>query len=99
MNIEIINKLDEVIDLIKNDKDYIEFKRLEKVVLSNKELLDKINKLKTIDKYDNNYLKLKTDILNNKDYKDYKRLENEFYLFIKEINNKLNSLKETSCCR
>ena len=99
MNIEIINKLDEVIDLIKNDKDYIEFKRLEKVVLSNKELLDKINKLKTIDKYDNNYLELKTDILNNKDYKDYKRLENEFYLFIKEINNKLNSLKETSCCR
>lgn len=99
MNIETIKKLDEIIDSIKKDKDYIEFKRLEKLVLSNKELLDKINKLKSIDKYDNNYLELKKEILSNNDYKEYKRLENELYLFIKEMNNKLNSLKEMSCCR
>ena len=89
MNIETIKKLDEIIDSIKKDKDYIEFKRLEKLVLSNKELLDKINKLKSIDKYDNNYLELKKEILSNNDYKEYKRLENELYLFIKEM----------SCCR
>ena len=99
MNIEAIKKLDEIIDSIKKDKDYIEFKRLEKLVLSNKELLDKINKLKSIDKYDNNYLELKKEILSNNEYKEYKRLENELYLFIKEMNNKLNSLKEMSCCR
>ena len=99
MNIETIKKLDEIIDSIKKDKDYIEFKRLEKLVLSNKELLNKINKLKSIDKYDNNYLELKKEILSNNEYKEYKRLENEFYLFIKEMNNKLNSLKEMSCCR
>lgn len=98
MNIEIINKLDEIINLIKNDKEYIKMNQLEDKLKEDKDLIDDINRLKNMDKYDKNYLDLKKKILDNPEYKEFKSLENDYYFFIKEINNKLNSLKEMSGC-
>ena len=63
---------------------------------NNKELLDKINKIKDYKSYDDKYIELKKDVINNSDYKEYKELEKDYYLFIREINRKLNSLKEKS---
>ena len=96
MNIEIINKLDEIIDLFKNDKDYNKMLELGNKLSNNKELLDKINIIKEYESYDDKYVELKKDVINNSDYKEYKELEKDYYLFIREINKKLNSLKEKS---
>lgn len=98
MNIEIINKLDEITNIIDNDKDINEYKKLKEEILNDKELLNKIEKLKKIDKYDDNYLLLKKEILSNKKYKRYIELENNLFFDIKDINKKLNSLKEKSEC-
>ena len=99
MNKDVINKLDEIESLISNDKDFIELKKLKKEILNDKELVSKISKLKTIDKYDSSYLDLKKEILNNSKYKRFISLENELYLTIQQINKKLNSLKENGGCR
>ena len=99
MNIEIINKIDEIINIIENDKDIIKMKKLKTKLLNNKELMRKINMLKKMDKYNEEYISLKKEILSNEDYSSYKTLENDLYLFIKEINSHLNTFLEKSGCK
>ncbi|MBR1386664.1 MAG: YlbF family regulator [Bacilli bacterium] len=99
MNIEIINKIDEIINIIENDKDIIKMKKLKTKLLNNKELMRKINILKEMDKYNEEYISLKKEILSNEDYSSYKTLENDLYLFIKEINSHLNTFLEKSGCK
>lgn len=99
MNIEIINKLDEIIGLIKSDKDYIRMNQLNNIIMSNKQLIEKINILKTLNTYDEKYLEMKKEIIDNSEFKEYKELEKDYYFFIKEINSRLNTLKETSGCK
>ena len=41
MNIEIINKLDEITNIIKNDSNFRRSKELKKILLNDKNLLDK----------------------------------------------------------
>ncbi len=94
----IIDKLDEITDLIENDKKLIELKELENIINNNKELLRKIESLKKIDKYDSNYVELKKEILSNKDYKRYIELGYDLMIFIKQINKELNKLVEKSGC-
>lgn len=96
--IEIIEKLDEIEEIINNDKEFNELKQLKEKILNNNELINKIDKLKKIDKYNSDYINLKKEILKNADYKRYVFLEKDLYLFIKKINEKLNSIKEKSCC-
>ena len=98
MNKEIIEKLDEITNIIDNDKDIKEYKELEKRILNNKELLKKIDKLKSINSYGNDYIELKKEILLNKDYSRYLELEKKLFFDIKDINNKLNCLLEKSGC-
>jgi len=98
MNEEIINKLDEITNIIDNDKDIIEYKLLRKEILEDKDLLDKINKLKEINSYNKEYVDLKNEILSNEKYKKYIYLEKELFYIIKDINIKLNSLTEKRSC-
>ena len=98
MNKEIIEKLDEITNIIDNDKDIKEYKELEKRILNNKELLKKIDKLKSINSYGNDYIELKKEILLNKDYSRYLELEKKLFFDIKDINNRLNCLLEKSGC-
>ena len=98
MNKEIIEKLDEITNIIDNDKDIKEYKELEKRILNNKELLKKIDKLKSSNSYGNDYIELKKEILSNKDYSRYLELEKKLFFDIKDINNKLNCLLEKSGC-
>ena len=98
MNDLIIDKLDEITILIDKDKDLKELKKLEKNINSNKDLLNKIDSLKKIDKYDSNYVELKKEILSNKDYKRYIELEYNLMIFIKKINMELNKLVEKGGC-
>lgn len=98
MNEEIINKLDEITNIIKNDKELLEYKELKNNLLNDNELLDKINELKQIKEYDKEYLNKKNEILSNNKYKRYIELENKLFFEIKDINNKLNALVEKSGC-
>ena len=99
MNIEIINKIDEILNIIENDKDNIKMNELKTKILKNKELMHKIEKLKNMDKYNEEYVSLKKEILSNKDYLLYKELENDLYFFIKKINISLNTFIEKSGCK
>lgn len=96
MNIEIINKLDEITSLIKSDSNFIKMKELERKIENNKELISKINELKNKKEYDTDYLSLKKEILDNNDFKEYKNLEKEWYFTIQLINKELRSLIEKS---
>lgn len=98
MNEEIINKLDEITNIIESDKELKEYKKLKKNLLNNQDLLNKINRLKQMDKYDNNYLDLKKEILSNKEFERLTYLEKELFYDIKDINNKLQTLIEKRRC-
>ena len=98
MNEEIIKKIDEITKIISNDKELLELKKLKEDLINDKELLNKINELKQIDNYSEDYIKRKKEILSNEKYQRYVNLENKLYFEIKEINNKLNSLTEKRGC-
>ena len=99
MTEEIINKLDEITKIIENDKDNKKIPILKKKIENNKELISKIEKVKNNDIYNAEYVKLKEEILKNKDYKNYQGIENDLYLITKQITNILNTLKEKSDCK
>ena len=98
MNKEIIDKLDEITNIIDNDPDLIRMKKLEKIIENDYQLMSKINSLKEMNEYDKDYVNLKKDILLNKNYKDYKELEKDLYFVIQVINKKLNCLRENGGC-
>ena len=98
MNIEIVNKLDEIINLIKDNDDYKRMKSLEEKLNNDKDLLSKIDKIKTIDNYSDEYITLKKEVLSNDDYKEFLELQKKYQFLIKDINLILNSLKEKSGC-
>jgi cell fate (sporulation/competence/biofilm development) regulator YlbF (YheA/YmcA/DUF963 family) len=99
MNIELINKLDEITNIIENDKHLKKLKLLEKEIEKDKVLMSKIKAIKKIDKYSNEYLNIKKEILNNESFMEYKKIENDLFFIIQDINKKLNSLKEKGGCR
>ena len=98
MNIEIINKLDEITSIIKNDKDIKRYKELKQNLLSNEDLIKKINNLKKYEEFSSKYVDLKKEILNNKEYKEYVYLEKEVYFLVQQMNKKMNSLVEKRVC-
>lgn len=99
MNIEIINKLDEITSLIENDKENIRLNELKNMILNDNKLRLKIDKLKQIDEYGKEYLKIKKEILNNDVYKEYVDKEISLNYLIREINKKLNEFRETGGCK
>lgn len=96
MNEEIINKLDEITEIIENDKENLKLSNLKKRIEQNKELYNQIIKVKEIDNYSSEYISLKEKILKNKDYKSYKEIENDLYFITKQMTKILNTLKEKS---
>ncbi len=92
MNDEILEKIDEIIRVLDESKAIEELELLKKRILSDKELLAKIEKVKKEDTYNEQYVKLKGEILSNSDFKRYKKIEEDLYLLICEVNNKINTL-------
>jgi len=82
-------ELDERITNLKNEK---------KSLLSNKEFLEKIERLKTLDIYSNEYKELKKDLFKDQHFVTYKQIENELNLLILDINQKLNTLTDKKGC-
>lgn len=92
MNNELLEKLDIVINDFNDSKEVKEFLKYKEKVLNDKDLLNKISKLKELDNNSKEYKELKEELFKNNDYKEYKHLENELYFLSLEIGNKLSSL-------
>lgn len=93
MDIEIVDLLDEITDSINEDSLIKEYRIKKKEVLEDSELTSKIDALKKLDIYSNEYKKLKEEITSNKKFSKYKELEAEVYLLLLTINKKLNRLR------
>lgn len=95
---KIEEQLDDLINILDTNPNIIKEIELKNKLLSNNDLLNKIEKLKTLDIYSNEYKELKKEIFNNKDFVEYKHLENEINLMILEINKRLNKLTDKKEC-
>lgn len=95
MNDKISNIIDEIVEIINNDKRINTVKDKINNIYINTELMNKINYVKNnSDNYNNKYIETKKEILNNIDYKEYKNIEQDLSYLIIEINKRLNLLKD-----
>ena len=100
MDLELINKLDELIAIFENSQELKKIEKLKKEIYNDpkiKEKLERFNSLKN-NIYSNEYLNLKKEILNIEIIKEYKTLENELLLLTFAINQKLNTLTNNKRC-
>lgn len=90
---ELINiKLEELFKYLDNSSLVKEMKNLKNKIYNNQDLLNKINHIKTLNKYDPRYLELKLEIYKNEDYKKYIELEQKLNLVILNFNKKIKNL-------
>lgn len=97
---EMLNlKIDNLINLLDNDSRIISLLDEKNKILGNQELIDKISKLKTLNKYSIEYKKLKNELFNNFDFVSFKEMENEINYLILEINSRLRTLTDERRCK
>lgn len=100
MDLELINKLDELINIFDTSEEIRKIKELKEKIYSNQELkekLDRFNKIKE-NPYSSEYVNLKREILDISEIKEYKIIENELLLLTLSINQKLNTLTKNKRC-
>lgn len=100
MNIELIKKIDELIELFENSNEIKEIEALKKEIYEDKilkEKLDKFNRIKD-NPYSSELVTIKKEILDIKEVKRYKKLENDLLLLTFEINKRLNNLITKKRC-
>lgn len=90
--------MQEIIHLLNSDERIIRLRKIKTVLLNDSDLIDKITRLKKLDKYSNEYKILKMELYNNKIFIEFKELENEINFLIMEINNKLKVLTDDKGC-
>jgi len=99
MNELLLEKLDELCDAIDNDLKIKELLELKKEIYEDKNLKEKLKKYRnSSNKYDSSFITLKSDIINNSLIKRYRKIENDLYFLVLEINGKLNSLVDKKGC-
>lgn len=90
--------IDDLLKCFELDERITKLKNKKVKLLSNKELMNKIDKLKILDIYSDEYKTLKQELFNNPDFVEFKHLENELNLLILEINQRLNKLVDERGC-
>ena len=100
MDENVINKLYELVDCINSNEKILVLKHLKESIKSDVLLKEDLNKFHEIinSPYDENYVKLKSKILNNKNVKKYKMIENELFFVVSEISSKLKGLINQRKC-
>jgi cell fate (sporulation/competence/biofilm development) regulator YlbF (YheA/YmcA/DUF963 family) len=100
MDINLINKLDELINIFENSDELKELSKLKKDILSDLEIQEKINRFNVIKDniYSSEVIEIRKDLLENKKIKRYKELENNLLLLTMSINKKLNTLINKKGC-
>lgn len=95
---KINDKVEELIDILNNDRRVKRLKVLKKELNKDEELISKIEYLKKLDQYSVDYRNLKKELFQNPKFVEYKELENEISIIILEINRKLKDLTNERSC-
>lgn len=92
------NKIEELLELLENDSRIQELKKVKEKLLSNDIFLEHMRKLQSLDIYSDKYKELKLELFKNKDFVEYKHLENDINILILAINQKLKKLVSERGC-
>ncbi len=95
---KINDKVEELIDILNNDKRVKRLKVLKEELNKDEELISKIEYLKKLDQYSIDYRNLKKELFQNPKFVEYKELENKISIIILEINRKLKNLTNERSC-
>lgn len=91
-------KISELIELLNNDIRIKKLSTLKEELKKDDSLIRKIELLKKMNEYTNEYQNLKKKIFKNNKFVEYKELENEINFLILEINQKLKKLTNKKGC-
>ena len=94
MELELDDKLNDLLSVLKQDTRLLEIKALKEKLVSDDKLLNQINEY-NINPYDKS---LKENLFKNNDFKRYKELENEIYFLTLSINQILNRIIDKRMC-
>ena len=95
---ELDTKIDELIELLDEDSRIKDIEVLKDKLINNKGIMDKINRLRQLDIYSDEYKSLKKELFLDKDFSCFKEKEAEIDYLIMEINNRLNMLVRKGKC-
>lgn len=98
MDIKLLDIMDELIKTLDNSHLIKEINILKKEIYEDKELSNLLDKFKKLSEYDNEYIEIKTKIIENEKIKRFRKLEHELNYLIRNINKKLNSLTNKGSC-
>lgn len=88
-----MEKLDNLIKQIDNEKCVKNIKKLNKEVFKDKELIDLVTKYNLTKD-----IKIKKELFSNQKFQLYKEMETEVNLLIMKINSKLKEISKGSSC-
>lgn len=92
------DKIEELMKLLEKDSRIQNLKTVKKRLLKNTTFLEDMKRLQNLDIYSEEYKKLKQELFQNKDFVEFKHLENEINILILAMNQKLKKLVlERSC--
>lgn len=96
---ELINKVYEIIDLLKESKEIEEFLKLKESIKADVEIKALLKDIKENENiYTKEYTELKRKLLTNEKVKKYKKIENDFYFLSLDMNKVLNKINEKKSC-
>lgn len=98
MDLVLIKKLDELINIFDNSSIIKRVDELKKEIYSDRELKEKISIFNNTDQYSSKFLDLKTEIMNDSKIKEFKKYESEIILLTLIINKKLKTLTNNKRC-
>ena len=90
---DLIDKVENLKEALNDTKQVKEIKDINKLIMNDKELLELIKKYNETQDED-----IKSKILNNELFKDYKDKETELNILILEINSKLKEISNKGKC-
>ena len=100
MDINLINKIDELINVFENSEQIQELTKLKEDILKDQDIKKKIEHFNIIKDniHSSELINIRKELLQNKKIKKYKEIENELLLLTFAINQKLNSLTNEKRC-
>ncbi len=96
---ELIDKVYEIVDILKNSSKTEKFLKLKKELEEDKELKELLLKVKATDHiYSKEFTELKRQIITNEKVKNYKKIESELYFLSLAINKKFKNINNKKSC-
>ena len=100
MSEDINLKLTELVNAIENNPKVLELKKLKKEIYEDEQLkkdLERFEQVKNLE-YSDEYIILKSKIIENSKVSEYRKLENELYFTVLQMNKELSKLVERKGC-